>query len=86
MVRALLNLAEAIQRNLKYIGNAGFSQKNNVKVLFGLCIASPQHADLWLSGRPSGQRAGSGARTRDSEVPVYLNAGALIILPPPPSI
>ncbi|GFO34333.1 hypothetical protein PoB_006083800 [Plakobranchus ocellatus] len=37
-----------------------------------LYIASPQQGDLRLSGPPSGQGAGSGARTRDRRVPADL--------------
>ncbi|GFN84031.1 hypothetical protein PoB_001053700 [Plakobranchus ocellatus] len=39
-----------------------------------LYIASPQQGDLRLSGPPSGQGAGSGARTRDRRVPADLKA------------
>ncbi|GFN74965.1 hypothetical protein PoB_000147100 [Plakobranchus ocellatus] len=39
-----------------------------------LYIASPQQGDLRLSGPPSGQGAGSGARTRDRRVPADLRA------------
>ncbi|GFN81396.1 hypothetical protein PoB_000790200 [Plakobranchus ocellatus] len=39
--------------------------------------ASPQQGDIWLSGPPSGQGAGGGARTRDRKVPAALSAGLL---------
>ncbi|GFO20155.1 hypothetical protein PoB_004666000 [Plakobranchus ocellatus] len=39
-----------------------------------LYTASPQQGDLRLSGPPSGQGAGSGARTRDRRVPADLRA------------
>ncbi|GFO03448.1 hypothetical protein PoB_002995300 [Plakobranchus ocellatus] len=42
-----------------------------------LYIASPQQGDLRLLGPPSGQGAGSGARTRDRRVPADLRADSL---------
>ncbi|GFO29141.1 hypothetical protein PoB_005564600 [Plakobranchus ocellatus] len=42
-----------------------------------LYIASPQQGDLRLSGPPSGQGAGGGARTRDRRVPADLRADSL---------
>ncbi|GFO15554.1 hypothetical protein PoB_004205900 [Plakobranchus ocellatus] len=39
--------------------------------------ASPQQGDLRLSGPPSGQDAGGGARTRDRRVPADLRADSL---------
>ncbi|GFN93026.1 hypothetical protein PoB_001953200 [Plakobranchus ocellatus] len=51
-----------------------------------LYIASPQQGDLRLSGPPSGQGAGSGARTRDRRVPADLRADSqATVLPTPPS-
>ncbi|GFO09909.1 hypothetical protein PoB_003641400 [Plakobranchus ocellatus] len=48
--------------------------------------ASPQQGDLRLSGPPSGQGAGSGARTRDRRVPANLRADSqATVLPTPPS-
>ncbi|GFN79093.1 hypothetical protein PoB_000559900 [Plakobranchus ocellatus] len=50
-----------------------------------LYIASPQQGDLRLSGPPSGQGAGSGARTRDRRVPADLGADSqATVLPTPP--
>ncbi|GFN76363.1 hypothetical protein PoB_000286900 [Plakobranchus ocellatus] len=52
-----------------------------------LYIASPQQGDLRLSGPPSGQGAGSGARTRDRRVPADLRADSQateLPTPPPP--
>ncbi|GFO19650.1 hypothetical protein PoB_004615500 [Plakobranchus ocellatus] len=47
--------------------------------------ASPQQGDLRLSGPPSGQGAGSGARTRDRRVPADLRADSqATVLPTPP--
>ncbi|GFO11197.1 Gc-rich sequence DNA-binding factor 1 [Plakobranchus ocellatus] len=46
---------------------------------------SPQQGDLRLSGPPSGQGAGSGARTRDRRVPADLRADSqATVLPTPP--
>ncbi|GFO40915.1 hypothetical protein PoB_006742000 [Plakobranchus ocellatus] len=51
-----------------------------------LYIASPQQGDLRLSGPPSGQGAGSGARTRDRRVPADLRANSqATVLPTPPT-
>ncbi|GFN82658.1 hypothetical protein PoB_000916400 [Plakobranchus ocellatus] len=53
---------------------------------FFLYIASPQQGDLRLSGPPSGQGAGSGARTRDRRVPAGLRADSqATVLPTPPA-
>ncbi|GFO04089.1 hypothetical protein PoB_003059400 [Plakobranchus ocellatus] len=50
-----------------------------------LYIASPQQGDLRLSGPPSGQDAGSGARTGDRRVPADLRADSqATVLPTPP--
>ncbi|GFO09357.1 hypothetical protein PoB_003586200 [Plakobranchus ocellatus] len=49
-----------------------------------LYIASPQQGDLRLSGPPSGQGAGGGARTRDRRVPADLRADSLATVPPTP--
>ncbi|GFN73712.1 hypothetical protein PoB_000021800 [Plakobranchus ocellatus] len=46
--------------------------------------ASPQQDDLSLSGPPSGQGAGSGARTRDRRIPADLRADSLAPVPPTP--
>ncbi|GFO35002.1 Pol polyprotein [Plakobranchus ocellatus] len=46
--------------------------------------ASPQQGDLRLSGPPSGQGAGGGARTRDRMVPADLRADSLATVPPTP--
>ncbi|GFN87038.1 hypothetical protein PoB_001354400 [Plakobranchus ocellatus] len=44
----------------------------------------PQQGDLRLSGPPSGQDAGGGARTRDRRVPADLRADSLATVPPTP--
>ncbi|GFO04824.1 hypothetical protein PoB_003132900 [Plakobranchus ocellatus] len=46
--------------------------------------SSPQQGDLRLSGPPSGQGAGGGARTRDRKVPSDLRADSLATVPPTP--
>ncbi|GFN76832.1 hypothetical protein PoB_000333800 [Plakobranchus ocellatus] len=48
--------------------------------------ASPQQGDLRLSGPPSGQGAGGGARTRDRMVPADLRADSLATVPPTPPL
>ncbi|GFO06250.1 hypothetical protein PoB_003275500 [Plakobranchus ocellatus] len=48
--------------------------------------ASPQHRDLRLSGPPSGQRAGGGARTRDRRIPADIRADSLASVPPTPPL
>ncbi|GFO39629.1 hypothetical protein PoB_006613400 [Plakobranchus ocellatus] len=53
--------------------------------IFGfLNIASPQQGNLRLSGPPSDQGAGSGARTLDRMVPADLGADSLATMPPTP--
>ncbi|GFO00862.1 hypothetical protein PoB_002736700 [Plakobranchus ocellatus] len=52
--------------------------------LWFLYIASPQQGDLRLSGPPSGQGAGGGARTSDRRVPADLRADSLATVPPTP--
>ncbi|GFO04891.1 hypothetical protein PoB_003139600 [Plakobranchus ocellatus] len=48
-------------------------------------MSLPQQGDLRLSGPPSGQGAGSGARTRDRRVPADLRADSqATVLPKPP--
>ncbi|GFN86288.1 hypothetical protein PoB_001279400 [Plakobranchus ocellatus] len=47
-------------------------------------VASPQQGDLRLSGPPSGQGAGSGARTRDRMVPADLRADSQATVLPTP--
>ncbi|GFO22374.1 phosphodiesterase [Plakobranchus ocellatus] len=49
-----------------------------------LHIASPQEGDLRLSGPPSGQGAGGGARTRDRRLPADLREISLATVPPTP--
>ncbi|GFO50423.1 hypothetical protein PoB_007692800 [Plakobranchus ocellatus] len=49
-----------------------------------LYIASPQQGDLRLLGPPSGQGAGSGARTRNRRVPADLRADSLTTVSPTP--
>ncbi|GFO26928.1 hypothetical protein PoB_005343300 [Plakobranchus ocellatus] len=46
--------------------------------------ASPQHGDLRLSGPPSGQGAGGGARARDRGVTADLRTATPSTVPPPP--
>ncbi|GFN75712.1 hypothetical protein PoB_000221800 [Plakobranchus ocellatus] len=43
---------------------------------------SPQHGDLRFLGPPTGQGAGSGARTRDRRIPADLRAESLTAVPP----
>ncbi|GFO29455.1 hypothetical protein PoB_005596000 [Plakobranchus ocellatus] len=45
---------------------------------------SPQQGDLRLSGPPSGQDAGGGARTRDRRFPADFRADSLATVPPTP--
>ncbi|GFN76431.1 hypothetical protein PoB_000293700 [Plakobranchus ocellatus] len=47
-------------------------------------MPNPQRGDLRLSGPPSGQGAGSGARTRDRRVPADLSADLLATVPATP--
>ncbi|GFO26263.1 hypothetical protein PoB_005276800 [Plakobranchus ocellatus] len=49
-------------------------------------IIGPQQGDLRLSGPPSGQGAGGGARTRDRKVPEDLRADSLATKPPTPPV
>ncbi|GFO18566.1 hypothetical protein PoB_004507100 [Plakobranchus ocellatus] len=49
-----------------------------------ICIASQQKGDLKLLGPPSGQGAGSKARTRDRRVPTDFISGSLSTDPPTP--
>ncbi|GFO34629.1 hypothetical protein PoB_006113400 [Plakobranchus ocellatus] len=50
---------------------------------FGLLYTvSPQQGDLRLSGCPSGQGVGGGARTRDRRFPANLRAASLAAVPP----
>ncbi|GFO14395.1 hypothetical protein PoB_004090000 [Plakobranchus ocellatus] len=61
------------------------SYNQSVVSLSFLYIASPQQGDLRLSGPPSGQGTGSGARTRDRRVPADLRADPqATVLPAPP--
>ncbi|GFN97389.1 hypothetical protein PoB_002389500 [Plakobranchus ocellatus] len=66
--------AEEQQRKAESIevsfGDTGKKKWGNTKRL----DSSPQQGDLRLSGPPSGQGAGSGARTRDRRVPADLRA------------
>ncbi|GFO01116.1 hypothetical protein PoB_002762100 [Plakobranchus ocellatus] len=45
-------------------------------------LASPQQGDLRLSGPPSGQGAGGGARTSNRNVSADLRADSLATVPP----
>ncbi|GFN77683.1 hypothetical protein PoB_000418900 [Plakobranchus ocellatus] len=56
-----------------------FSRYGFLGVLY---IASPQQGDLRLSGSPSGQGAGGGARTRGRIVHADLRADSLATVPP----
>ncbi|GFO19022.1 hypothetical protein PoB_004552700 [Plakobranchus ocellatus] len=49
-----------------------------------LRTSDPQQGDLRLSGPPSGQGAGSGARTRDRRVPADLRANSQATVLPTP--
>ncbi|GFN98701.1 hypothetical protein PoB_002520700 [Plakobranchus ocellatus] len=49
-----------------------------------VCVASQQQDDLRLSGPPSGQGAGGGARTRDRRIPADIRADSLATVPPTP--
>ncbi|GFN83617.1 hypothetical protein PoB_001012300 [Plakobranchus ocellatus] len=51
-----------------------------------LHIASPQQDDLRLSGPPSNQDGGRGARTRNRRVPADLKADSLSTVPPIPHV
>ncbi|GFN92906.1 TBC1 domain family member 2b [Plakobranchus ocellatus] len=53
-------------------------------VLSHKSVNRPQQGDLRLSGPPSGQDAGGGARTRDRRVPADLRADSLATVPPTP--
>ncbi|GFO26985.1 hypothetical protein PoB_005349000 [Plakobranchus ocellatus] len=66
--------------------DGGYGNENKqIESLSFLYIASPQQGDLRLSGPPSGQGAGSGARTRDRRVPADLRADSqATVLPTPP--
>ncbi|GFO43284.1 hypothetical protein PoB_006978900 [Plakobranchus ocellatus] len=63
------------------------SNQNKFRYLFKtrgcwfLYIASPQQGDLRLSGPPSGQGAGGGARTRDRRVPADLRVDSPATVP-----
>ncbi|GFN78318.1 hypothetical protein PoB_000482400 [Plakobranchus ocellatus] len=46
-----------------------------------LGLASPQQGDHWLSGPPSGQGTGGGARTRNRRVPADLRTDSLATVP-----
>ncbi|GFO21090.1 hypothetical protein PoB_004759500 [Plakobranchus ocellatus] len=52
----------------------------------GLEALSPQQGDLRLSGPPSGQGAGGGARASDRGVPADLRADSLATVPPMPPV
>ncbi|GFO05937.1 hypothetical protein PoB_003244200 [Plakobranchus ocellatus] len=56
-----------------------------IQIQFGLLyIASPQQGSIRLSGPPSGQGAGGGARTRDRRFPADLRADSLATVPSTP--
>ncbi|GFN86240.1 hypothetical protein PoB_001274600 [Plakobranchus ocellatus] len=54
-------------------------------VIFLIVGVTPQQGDLRLLGHPSGQGAGSGARTRDRRAPAYLRADSLTTVPSTPT-
>ncbi|GFN79519.1 cytochrome p450 cyp12a2 [Plakobranchus ocellatus] len=58
-----------------------YCKRNNI---LGGFNETPQQGDLRLSGPPSGQGAGGGARTRDRMVPADLRADSLATVPPTP--
>ncbi|GFO19453.1 hypothetical protein PoB_004595800 [Plakobranchus ocellatus] len=73
----LENLTQAVrERNRPIVGR--------IRRIGFLYTASPQQSDLRLSGPPSGQGAGGGARTRDRMVPADLRADSLATVPPTP--
>ncbi|GFO28280.1 acid-sensing ion channel 4 [Plakobranchus ocellatus] len=82
---SILTLAELLEFVLLLIWRVMNKRKETdvmtEKVLY---IASPQQGDLRLSGPPSGQGAGGGARTRDRRVPADLRADSLATVPPTP--
>ncbi|GFO01589.1 hypothetical protein PoB_002809400 [Plakobranchus ocellatus] len=47
-----------------------------------LHLASQQQGDLRLSGPPSGQGTGGGARTRNRRIPADLRVDSLATVPP----
>ncbi|GFN77721.1 hypothetical protein PoB_000422700 [Plakobranchus ocellatus] len=51
---------------------------------FLVLVTSPQQSDLRLSGRPSGQGAGSWARTHDRSDLADLRVDSLATVPPTP--
>ncbi|GFN80907.1 hypothetical protein PoB_000741300 [Plakobranchus ocellatus] len=60
-------------------------QRIRFHTVLSMKFISPQQGDLRLSGPPSGQGAGSGARTRDRRVPADLRANSqATVLPTPP--
>ncbi|GFO49732.1 hypothetical protein PoB_007623700 [Plakobranchus ocellatus] len=59
-------------------------QVNSLSAGF-LYIASPHQGDLRLSGRPSGQGASGGARTRDRRIPADLRVDSLPTVRPSPA-
>ncbi|GFO12036.1 hypothetical protein PoB_003854100 [Plakobranchus ocellatus] len=73
-----------ILRELKNGHKANDATKVHINEDLLLC---PQQGDLRLSGPPSGQGAGSGARTRDRRVPADLRADSqATVLPTPPRV
>ncbi|GFN78476.1 hypothetical protein PoB_000498200 [Plakobranchus ocellatus] len=65
----------------------GFMLDNGIRnaiFTLSMLMESPQQGDLKLSGPPSGQGAGGGARTRDRKVPADLRADSLATVPPTP--
>ncbi|GFO14215.1 guanine nucleotide-binding protein g(o) subunit alpha [Plakobranchus ocellatus] len=76
--RAAMERSKAIEKNLK---EDGMQAARDIKLLL---LASPQQGDLRLSGPPSGQGAGSGARTRDRRVPADLRADSQATVLPTP--
>ncbi|GFN95230.1 hypothetical protein PoB_002173600 [Plakobranchus ocellatus] len=60
------------------------TSRHSAFLLSAIATRSPQQGDLRLSGPPSGQDAGGGARTRDRRVPADLRADSLATVPPTP--
>ncbi|GFO35073.1 hypothetical protein PoB_006157800 [Plakobranchus ocellatus] len=71
----VLKFSFAVIRNLSR-QNLSFLD-DRVSSTSNLCLKSPQQGDLRLLDPPSGQGAGSGARTRDRRVTADLRAGRL---------
>ncbi|GFO19808.1 hypothetical protein PoB_004631300 [Plakobranchus ocellatus] len=63
------------------VSNAEFIMTRRGLLVILSITASPQQGDLKLSGPPSGQGAGGGARTRDRRIPANPKADSLVTVP-----